>query len=85
VDIDALRAETPGCSEVVHFNNAGTSLPPQPVIDAQISWINREARTGGYEMAEDLHEQVAGVYRSVATLIGADPTEIALMENATAA
>ncbi|GBE22118.1 putative cysteine desulfurase [bacterium BMS3Bbin01] len=85
MDIDALRADTPGCFDVVHFNNAGTSLPPRPVIDAQISWINQEAHTGGYEMAEDLQEQVAGVYGSLARLIGADPSEIALMENATVA
>ena len=85
MDIDALRADTPGCDEVVHFNNAGTSLPPFPVIDAQISWINKEARTGGYELAEESQERISDVYRSVAAMIGANPGEIALTENATIA
>lgn len=85
MNVDALRAETPGCAELVHFNNAGTSLPPRPVIDAQVAWIEEEARAGGYELAEDAQERIAGVYRSVARLIGADPNEIALTENATVA
>ena len=85
MNVDALRAETPGCAELVHFNNAGTSLPPKPVVDAQVAWIEEEARAGGYELAEDAQERIAGVYRSVARLVGADPNEIALTENATVA
>ncbi len=51
-DVALLRAETPGCAGVAHFNHAGSSLMPQPVIDALLGHLEREVRTGGYE-AED--------------------------------
>lgn len=85
LDIDALRADTPGCAHVVHFNHAGSSLMPRPVIDAVIDHTLREATIGGYEAADQTEDRREGVYRSIATMIGAEPTEIALIENATRA
>lgn len=84
-DVDQLRAETPGCKNVVHFNHAGASLMPQPVIDAVVDHIHLEARIGGYEAADQAEERVAAVYDSIAGLIGAHRTEIAVLENATRA
>jgi len=81
-DVDQLRAETPGCKNVVHFNHAGASLMPQPVIDAVVDHIHLEAKIGGYEAADQAAERVAAVYDSIAGLIGAHRTEIAVLENA---
>lgn len=39
LDIAALRADTPGCARVVHLNNAGSSLPPTPVLDAMVGHL----------------------------------------------
>jgi selenocysteine lyase/cysteine desulfurase len=83
IDLERLRAETPGCAEVAHFNNAGASLPPQPVLDAVIDHLKLEARIGGYEAAAKAQGRLEAVYASIAKLINAKPDEIALVENAT--
>ena len=85
-ELRRLRAETPGCAEVVHFNNAGSSLPPAPVLDAHLGYLQREARIGGYEAQEEAQARLDGVYASAARLVGGSgPDEIALFENATRA
>jgi selenocysteine lyase/cysteine desulfurase len=83
IDLDRLRADTPGCAEVAHFNNAGSSLPPRPVVNAVIDHLQLEARIGGYEAANQENDRLEAVYASVAKLINARPDEIALVENAT--
>ncbi len=85
IDIDRIRAETPGVAERLHFNNAGAALMPQPVVDAQLDHIRLEAQIGGYEAAAARHDRLEGVYDSVARLIGAHRDEIAIVENATVA
>ena len=85
-EIARVRAETPGCARVAHFNNAGSSLPPTPVLDAHTAHLRREAEIGGYEAQEEAQSRIDAVYASVARLIGgAGPDEIALVENATRA
>ena len=36
LDLDRLRADTPGSAHRVHLNNAGAALMPQPVLDAML-------------------------------------------------
>jgi cysteine desulfurase / selenocysteine lyase len=84
-EIARLRAETPGCRNVVHFNYAGSALMPQPVIDATIDHIKLEGEIGGYEAADLAEERVEAVYDSVARLLNAKSVEIAVVENATRA
>ncbi len=85
LDLDRLRADTPGIANRIHLNNAGAGLMPRPVVDALHAHIDLEAAIGGYEAAERKSVECEAVYVSVARLLGAEPREIALLENATLA
>ncbi|MGQ3027471.1 MAG: aminotransferase class V-fold PLP-dependent enzyme [Ferrovibrionaceae bacterium] len=85
IDLARLRAETDACDQILHFNNAGAALPPRPVVEAVIAHLRREAEIGGYEAEHEAAARLARVYRSVATMLNAAPSEIALVENATRA
>ena len=85
LDIAHLRADTAGCADRIFFNNAGASLPPRPVVGRVIEHLRLEERIGGYEAADAMEAELAGVYGTVATLLNANTEEIALTESATRA
>jgi cysteine desulfurase / selenocysteine lyase len=85
MDIETLRRETPGCHNVIHFNNAGAALMPKPVLDAMVSHLTLEAAIGGYEAANAKAAEIEHTYDAVAQLIGCESREIAIVENATRA
>ena len=85
IDVSRVRADTPGCRDVVHLNNAGAALPPRVVVDTVVEHLELEARVGGYAAADAVAPRSAAVYGSVATLLSAATDEIALVENATRA
>ena len=84
-DITRARAETPGCGHVLHFNAAGSSLPPQCVVDAQKAHLDLEAEMGGYEAADVRHDAIEHSYDAIAQLLNCQRDEIAIIENATRA
>ena len=84
-DVARARRETPGCENVIHFNNAGAALMPQPVLAAVVNHLQLEAAIGGYEAKDREAEAVNHVYGAASRLIGCEPDEIASIENATRA
>ena len=63
IDVDRVRADTPGCRDVVHLNNAGASLPPRVVVDTVSStWSSRRA-IGGYAAADAVAARLGGGLR----------------------
>lgn len=68
-----------------HFNNAGASLPPAPVLDAILGHLRREAEIGGYEAELEAQADIEHVYDALAGLLGCQSREIAVVENATRA
>lgn len=82
-DIERARRETPGCTNVLHLNNAGSSLMPEPVLAATIGYLQLESQFGGYEAEEKQRTTLEHAYAAAATLINGAPEEIAFVENAT--
>jgi selenocysteine lyase/cysteine desulfurase len=85
INVEALRAATPGCTQVTHLNNAGCALPPAIVTDTMVSHLRLEEAIGGYEAYSQARDRVAGVYASVGALVNAPIERVALVESATVA
>jgi cysteine desulfurase/selenocysteine lyase len=85
IDVDRLRADTPGTENVIHLNNAGSSLMPLPVIDAIQLYLDNEIGFGGYETQRSFANELELVYGVLAKLINAETTEIAISDSATRA
>lgn len=85
MNIEKIRKDTPAVEEIIHFNNAGASLPPQQVLEAVIDHLKLEAQIGGYEAAGIQQGKIDHFYETVAKLINASSDEIAYAENATRA
>ena len=84
MNVDRMRAQTPGCAHHAHLNNAGAGLMSQPVLDAIRGHLDLEAEVGGYEAAEQRERAIADAYQAVGELVGVPAQQIAFTENATA-
>lgn len=85
IDVEKLREDTPGTANVVHLNNAGSSLMPQPVIDTIRRYLDHEIGYGGYETQRTFRNELDHVYTTLAELINAGSREIAISDSATRA
>lgn len=83
MNIEELRARTPGCVQRVHLNNAGAGLLSKRTLDTMIEYIRLEATLGGYEAAGLMKGSIDSTYSNLAHLIGGHADEIELFDNAT--
>lgn len=82
-EVEHLRAATPGCYSVIHFNHAGASLPSQATLDAMIEQLQREASCGPMEAADQSIQ--ARARDAAATLLNANSESIAFASSGSAA
>jgi len=85
LDLDRLRADTPGCAERIHFNNAGAGLMPVQVLETMTEHLELEAEIGGYEAADARAAEIDDFYAATAELLGCAPGNIAFAPSATEA
>jgi selenocysteine lyase/cysteine desulfurase len=84
-DLLRWRADTPGCSRVIHLNNAGAALVPTVVHEAVRTHLDLEQAIGGYEAAESSVAAIQASYEAVAAVIGGEARNVALVQNSTVA
>jgi selenocysteine lyase/cysteine desulfurase len=71
--------------ERAHFNHAGTSLTPRPVLARVQRHLELEAEIGGYEAEGAVESELDDLPPTIARLLGAQPSEVTVTESATAA
>ncbi len=85
INLTTVRADTPACENLLHFNNAGASLIPQPVYEAVVNHLALEQRIGAYEAEDAASETLEDFYNAIAKMLSCKSDEIAYVENATRA
>lgn len=85
IDVNAVRRQTEGIQYVTHFNNAGSSLMPKSVAYAMTDYLHDEIRYGGYETMEKYQKSISLIYKNLAQMLNAEPSEIALLQSASMA
>jgi len=85
IDLERVRAETPGCLDRVFLDSAGSSLPPAPVLEVVIGHLRREAEVGGYVAEEERAAELSATRESLARLLGCAAEDVALTDSATRA
>lgn len=85
IDVAHERSRTPGTAHGTHLNAAGASLRTVEVIAAMRDYHDRENAIGGYEAALEAAPALGQTRVDIATLVGAQPRQIGLLDSATRA
>jgi selenocysteine lyase/cysteine desulfurase len=83
LDVPALRADTPGTKNAIHFNNAGCGMLATPVLASMLDHLTLEAEIGGYEASARRAPEVREFYTEIATLLNTAADNIAFASSAT--
>ena len=84
-EVRSLRAATPGCARVIHFNHSGGSLPSQATLDAIIGQLQREALSGPMEAAAQGAALQESARQRAAQLINAPAASVGFSSSGSAA
>jgi selenocysteine lyase/cysteine desulfurase len=83
IDLAAARAETPGCTDHVFLDSAGSSLPTTRALDTVVGHLRREAKIGGYRAAAERSGDLDDLPAVLGRLLGCSPDLVALTDSAT--
>lgn len=84
LDVEALRAATPGCATSVHFNHAGASLMSAATLAAVTEQLRREALYGPHEAAATVQGRLDQARADAARLLNATAADIAFTSSGSA-
>jgi len=83
MDLNIIRQQTKGCSDKIFLNSAGSSLVPEVVTEKMVSYLQQEALTGGYALANQFGDELQELYVQAAVLLNCPPENIAYTASAT--
>ena len=83
--IVALRAATPGCQQVIHFNHSGASLPSEATGAAMVAQMTREMICGPMEAAAHGETLLENARHTAARLLNTNAASIAFLSSGSAA
>lgn len=76
-EVEKFRNETAGTKNVVHINNACSSLMPDIVTQAQLDHISLESQIWGYDSAAWRTSAIQNFYTQAARLFNCSLSNIA--------
>lgn len=85
MDIDKVRKDTPNCLEKIFLNSAGASLMPTVVTETMMSYLQEEARVGGYKigLSCQVQEAIHQFHVEVGKLLNCESRNVAYVSSAT--
>lgn len=83
IDITKVRADTPGCTQKIFLNSAGSSLMTKGVVNVMQSYLEKEMILGGYQTVPFFQHEIDAFYLHASALLHTSPANIAFNFNAT--
>ncbi|MBK7805630.1 MAG: aminotransferase class V-fold PLP-dependent enzyme [Saprospiraceae bacterium] len=83
MDITKVRADTPGCTQKIFLNSAGSSLMTKGVVNVMQSYLEKEMILGGYQTVPFFQHEIDAFYLHASALLHTSPANIAFNFNAT--
>lgn len=85
---ERLRADFPILKDIIYMDNAATSLTPEPVLEAVLSYYreyNANVGRGVHRLSQVASQKYQNAHRKVAEFIGAKEGEVIFTKNTTEA
>ncbi|MHC1610649.1 MAG: aminotransferase class V-fold PLP-dependent enzyme [Candidatus Methanospirareceae archaeon] len=85
---ERIRADFPILKDIIYMDNASTSLTPEPVLEAVLSYYreyNANVGRGVYRLSQVASQKYKDAHRRVAEFIGAKEGEVIFTRNTTEA